>query len=123
MVGSQETAANTEVKCFDESSNPYLVAGALIAAGLSGLERGLRLPPEVTVDPGTLSPEDQGRLGVRRLPQSLDEAVSHLEKSEVLREAMGPVLFDAFVAVRRGEAAAFAGKSDEEVVAAHRWRY
>lgn len=123
MVGTRETAANTEVKCFDESSNPYLVAGAIIAAGLSGIDRNLRLPPEVTVDPGSLSPEDQERLGVRRLPESLEEAVGQLEKSEVLREAMGDVLFNAFVAVRRGEVEAFADKTPEEVVEAHRWRY
>ncbi|TMK84631.1 MAG: glutamine synthetase [Actinobacteria bacterium] len=123
MVGTRETAANTEVKCFDGSANPYLVAGCLIAAGLSGVERKLRLPPEVTVDPGTLSAKEQEQLKVRRLPESLDDAVAHLEKSEVIREAMGDVLFNAFVAVRRGEAEAFAGKEDAEVVEAHRWRY
>ena len=58
-----------------------------------------------------------------RLPESLEEAVNHLEKSDVLREAMGDVLFNAFVAVRRGEVAAFADKTPEEVVEAHRWRY
>ena len=123
MLGTRDTAANTEVKCFDESSNPYLVAGAIIAAGLSGMERSLRLPPEITVDPGTLPPGEQERLGVRRLPESLEEAVGHLEKSEVLREAMGDVLFNAFVAVRRGEVEAFAEKTPEEIVEAHRWRY
>src|SRR5438034_10754563 len=102
MVGTRDTAANTEVKCFDESSNPYLVAGAIIAAGLSGMERNLRLPPEVTVDPGTLSSEGQERLGVRRLPESLEAAVPPVEQSSVLREAMGGGLFNVFVAVRRG---------------------
>ena len=123
MVGSRETAANTEVKCFDESANPYLVAGSLLAAGLSGIEGNLSLPAEVTADPASLSDEEREKLGVRRLPQSLEEAVAHLEKSEVLREAIGQVLFNAFVAVRRGEIDLFAGKDDEEIVAAHRWRY
>jgi glutamine synthetase len=123
MVGSRETAANTEVKCFDESANPYLVAGALVAAGLSGIERGLRLPQEITVDPGSLSEKEQADLGVRRLPQSVEEAVTHLEKSETLREAMGPTLFNAFAAVRRAEAETFADKEDTEIVEAHRWRY
>lgn len=123
MVGSRDTAANTEVKCFDLSANPYLVAGALIAAGLSGVEQDLRLPPEVTQDPAEYSQKELDDLGIRRLPESLGEAVSQLEESKVLREAMGDVLFNAFVAVRRGEIDAFAGKTDEEVVAAHRWRY
>jgi glutamine synthetase len=123
MVGTRETAANTEVKCFDQSANPYLAAGALIAAGLAGMERDLRLPDEVTVDPGALSDAELAHTGIQRLPQSLDEALSNLEKSDVLRDAMGPMLFGPFTAVRRAEAEAFAGLDPEEIVAAHRWRY
>jgi glutamine synthetase len=123
MVGDRESAANTEIKCFDSSANPYLVAGALIAAGLAGMERDMRLPPEVTADPAGYSVEDLDRMGIRRLPESVDDAVDHLEESKVLREALGDVLFGAFVAVRRGESEAFAGLDDEAVVEAHRWRY
>jgi glutamine synthetase len=123
MTGSQPTSANTEVKCFDLSANPYLVAGALTAAGLMGIEQDLRLPPEVSRDPADYSDKELEELGIRRLPASLGEAVGHLEESKVLREAMGDVLFNAFVAVRRAEIDAFAGQSDEELVAAHRWRY
>jgi glutamine synthetase len=123
MVGSRDTAANTEVKCFDQSANPYLVTGALIAAGLAGVERDLRLPEEVTVDPGDFSDEELARRGIQRLPQSLEEALSHFEKSDVQRDAMGPMLFGPFAAVRRAEAEAFAGQEPEDIVAAHRWRY
>jgi glutamine synthetase len=123
MVGSRETAANTEIKCFDSSANPYLVTGAVIAAGLAGVERKLSLPEETTVDPGAMSEGELEEHGIRRLPQSVEEAVSNLEKSDVLRDAMGPMLFGPFVAVRRAEAEAFAGQEPEEIAAAHRWRY
>ncbi|MFF7717499.1 glutamine synthetase [Streptomyces sp. NPDC007988] len=43
--------ANAEVKCFDAAANPYLVTGAVIAAGLAGLEAGARLPEPVQGDP------------------------------------------------------------------------
>ncbi|MFJ9805848.1 type I glutamate--ammonia ligase [Streptomyces wuyuanensis] len=43
--------ANAEVKCFDAAANPYLVTGAVIAAGLAGLEAGARLPAPVRGDP------------------------------------------------------------------------
>src|SRR5204863_9657262 len=123
MVGSRETAANTEVKCFDSSANPYLLAGALIAAGMAGVERELELSEEVTADPGRLSEGAPAQHAPQRLPPSAEEAVSHLEKSEVLRDAMGPKLFSPFVAVRRAEAEAFSGQEPEKIVAAHRWRY
>ena len=31
MTGSEQTAANCEVKCFDQSANPYLAIGSVIA--------------------------------------------------------------------------------------------
>ncbi|HEY1331890.1 MAG TPA: glutamine synthetase family protein [Actinomycetota bacterium] len=123
MVGSRESAANLEVKCFDLSANPYLAIGATIAAGLEGVERKLRLPAEFVDDPATHSPEELESMGVHRLPSSLADAVSNLERSDVLVEAMGPTLFNSFTAVRKGESETFAGKDPEEIAAAHRWRY
>ena len=46
-----------------------------------------------------------------------------MEKSPVLRSALGEGLLGAFVAVHRYELAAFAGRPEQEVAAALRWRY
>ena len=121
--GQREEAANAEVKCFDASANPYLVVGAVLAVGLASLDKGLRLPAEVPGDPALLPDDELERLGVRRLPQSAEEALARLRESTVLRTAMGETLYDAFVAVRRAEIAMFAGTPAEEIVAATRWRY
>ncbi len=121
-AGERDRAANAEVKCFDPSANPYLVVGALLAAGLATVDKGLRLPDEVTGDPAGRSNE-LARRGVARLPQSLDAALAHLARSDVLRQAMGEQLYEAFADVRRAEVALFARASPEEVVAATRWRY
>jgi glutamine synthetase len=122
-VGTRDRRANAEVKCFDASANPYLVVGALIVAGLDGMERGLELPGEVTGDPALKSEEELRARGIARLPESLGDALAHLEKWDVLKRATGTALFDAFVAVRRGELDLFRGSSSEEVVEATRWRY
>ena len=58
-----------------------------------------------------------------RLPETLTEAADHFERSAVLREAMGPALFEAFLAVRRGEAELFADVSPDEIAARTRWRW
>ena len=63
------------------------------------------------------------RLGVGRLPESPQASLAALEDSDLLRQAMGEWLFDAFTAVRRAEIELFAGRSPEQVVAASRWRY
>ncbi|HSV66179.1 MAG TPA: glutamine synthetase family protein [Mycobacteriales bacterium] len=121
-AGEQDRAANAEVKCFDLSANPYLVAGAVLAAGLSTVDKGRRLPEEVTGDPAAEAGQVAGH-GVTRLPQSVPEALGHLERSDTLRGALGERLYESFVDVRRAEVALFAGATPEAVVAATRWRY
>jgi glutamine synthetase len=123
MVGTEQAAANCEVKCFDQSANPYLASGAVIAAGLYGIEQKLTLPAEVTADPAALSERELEALGVKRLPRSLDRSISALEQSEPIRLAMGPMLLDAFLAVRRAEVEIFKDADPDAVIAAHRWRY
>ncbi|MES4904029.1 MULTISPECIES: glutamine synthetase family protein [unclassified Streptomyces] len=108
--------ANAEVKCVDQAANPYLLTGAVIAAGLAGLDSGLTLPPPVTGDP-----VHEGR--ERRLPTSLPAALEHFEASDTLREALGDPLFESIAAVRRAEAALFEGASPQDITAATRWRY
>ena len=122
-IGETHRTANVEVKCFDGSANPYLVVGAVLAAGLATVDRGLTLPPEVTGDPAAEDPAELARLGVERLPESPAASLACLEGSDLLRKAMGDWLFDAFTAVRRAEIELFADHTPEQVVAATRWRY
>jgi glutamine synthetase len=117
------TDANVEVKCLDASANPYLLVGAVLVLGLAGIERGLRLPPEVTVDPAILSEDELAAVAAARLPRSLDEALDHFRRCDALAEAMGPSLFGTIIAVREAELAHFAGASEEQIIAATRFRY
>ncbi len=122
-TGETEDVANVEIKCFDGSANPYLVVGAVLAVGLASLDEGLSLPAEVTGDPAGEDPHVLEELGVERLPDSPAAALTRLEESDLLKDALGPVLFDAFTAVRWGEIGHFAEQAPDEVVAATRWRY
>jgi glutamine synthetase len=118
-AGGREASANAELKCFDASANPYLLAGAVVAVGTASLDKGRRLPEEVTEDPAGLPSASQPP----RLPARLSEAVDELLDDSVLTGVMDDHLLEAFVAVRRAEIELFDGKSDDEVVAATRWRY
>ncbi len=105
-TGEHDVRANLEVKCFDLAANPYLVIGSLLAAGLAGTGA---LPDEVAGDPAALGEDELSQRGIVRLPQSLDAAADAFEASGVLREAMGDPLFEAILAVRRGETVLFDG--------------
>jgi glutamine synthetase len=122
-LAASGSAANLEVKSIDASANPYLLVGAVIALGLAGIERGGRLPPEITVDPATLSADELAAAHAARLPRRLREAIDHFQRCDVLAEAMGRPLFETIVAVREAENAHFGDAAPEAIVDATRFRY
>ncbi|HEY6068888.1 MAG TPA: glutamine synthetase family protein [Gaiellaceae bacterium] len=105
--GKEEASTNLELKAADASCNPYLALGGLIAAGLDGLERELEPPEPVEVDPATIDEAERERRGIVRLPETQAEALDALERDEVLIAALGPVLAESYLAVRRSEWAAY----------------
>jgi glutamine synthetase len=121
--GSEDWAANLEVKCFDLHANPYLMLAGLLAAGTAGLDGGATLPEPVDVDPASLSDDVLAERGIRRLPTSLREATDAFADDQVLRTAYGEALAGAIRAVRESELELFEGASPEEVAAASRWAH
>ena len=63
------------------SANPYLLMGALLAAGHDGIDRQAQLPGGVDVDPAWLDDEERARRGIERLPDNLDDVVAAFEGS------------------------------------------
>jgi len=122
-VGNRDAAANLEVKCVDLAANPYLALAGVLAAGLDGMRRGQRPGPPVSGDPAGLDPTELAERGIRRLPESLADALVAFEKSGLLRETLGAVLADAVLAVRRGEQARVEHLTPEAVAEAYRWVY
>jgi glutamine synthetase len=123
MAGTRRNAANMELKSADTAGHPYLMPAVIIAAGLAGIEQGLRLPEPISSDPASLSDEELSARGIRRLPQTLDEAAAALDSSLVLREAMGDFLHECTVAVRRAEADAFRDHDLDALVRSHLWQF
>jgi glutamine synthetase len=123
LVGTEATAANAELKCCDATANPYLLVGSVIAAGLAGVDEGLRLPPPITGDPAGLDAVARASAGIHRLPTSAVEAADALAASSILATALGPELHDAVITVRRAESERCDGLDPAELAAATRWRW
>jgi len=122
-VGEQARAANFEVKCVDQSANPYLLIAAVLATGLAGLQGNATLPEPVDGDPAALSAAERAERGVARLPEKLGDAVDAFAADKVLTDAFGPELTETLLAVRRAEIDRFADATPEEVAAVTRWRH
>ncbi|MDZ7961153.1 MAG: glutamine synthetase family protein [Aulosira sp. DedQUE10] len=92
-----------EVKTVDASANPFLALGALIAAGLDGVQRNLEPGNPVNEDPGNLPIEQRTANAIDPLPTNLGEALDHFKQNNILLNALNPQLSQAFVAVRQAE--------------------
>ncbi|MBW4646205.1 MAG: glutamine synthetase family protein [Goleter apudmare HA4340-LM2] len=92
-----------ELKTVDASANPYLALGAIIAAGLDGVQRGLEPGTPVDEDPGYLPVTQRTADRIDPLPANLGEALIQLQYNDVLLNALNPQLAQAFLAVRQTE--------------------
>ena len=107
---------NIELKTNDQTANPYLTLGAIIAAGLHGLDEDLPLPEPVDVDPDLLSGEELAKRELSVLPRDLTTSLNNLEADATLMKAMGPALSKAFLGVKRCESKAQEGWTFEAEV-------
>ncbi len=99
----KEKATRIELRSPDPACNPYLAFSVMLAAGLDGIERGLELPADVTDDVYEMSAEQRAAAGIGQLPESLKEAIDELEKSDLLREALGEPVFRWLIRNKRIE--------------------
>ncbi|HDN19879.1 MAG TPA: glutamine synthetase [Candidatus Acetothermia bacterium] len=99
----KERATRVEFRAPDPACNPYLAFAVMLHAGLEGIEKGYELPPPAEFDVYSLSPEERRARGIEELPGSLNEAIAEMEKSELVRKALGDHIFQKFIENKRIE--------------------
>jgi len=99
----KENATRVELRSPDPACNPYLAFAVMLAAGLDGIERGLTLPADVTDDVYEMTQSERDACGIGTLPGDLDEAIVEMEKSELVREALGDQVFEYILRNKRAE--------------------
>jgi glutamine synthetase type III len=90
-------AGRFELRLADGAANPYLLQAGILAAGLDGIAEGR--------DPGKrldINMYTQGHTvkGLRRLPLNLLDALRLLDRSKVLRQALGDGPVDSYVKLK-----------------------
>ena len=71
--------------------------------GSKGIEEDYELPPDAEDDVWALTSAERRALGIKPLPQNLDEAIRAMEGSELAAEALGEQVFDFFLRNKRAE--------------------
>jgi len=99
----KEAATRCEYRAPDPACNPYLTFAVMLAAGLKGIEGKYPLPEPVELDIYHLSESERKRHGIKELPGSLAEAVYEVEKSALVKEALGAHIHSKFLANKKIE--------------------
>lgn len=108
---------NMEYRAADACASPHLSLAVLLKAGLEGIRAGLEQPPLINSDPSDFSDEDQKKLGIRRLPSSLQEALNTLAADPVVTGWFSRDFLDCYMAMKRKEIEIVDGLSPEELCA------
>ena len=112
-----------EYRAADAAASPYLVLGAILAAGLHGLDKGLPIPRVCEGAPQNLTEAQRAELGIVRLPQSLSEALDLFEADVDLTESFAAELKSAYLAHKRFEAGMMETLTPEEQCEKYRLAY
>lgn len=102
--GREAQGTRIEYRGIDPACNPYLAFSVLLAAGLRGIAQGYELGDEATpaISAETARDETPGLL-----PANLAEALDAMERSELVRGALGEHIFEWFLRNKRAEWAAY----------------
>ena len=92
-----------ELRSPDPSCNPYLAFAVMLAAGLDGVRNKIEPPAPVTGNVYTMSARERARFKIKSLPANLGEAINQLEKSPLMKEALGEHVFQQFIEAKRAE--------------------
>jgi len=93
----REKSIRVELRCPDPSANPYLALTSMLAAALDGIDNQIACPaPLNNVNVYQLTKEERIARDIPELPGSLAEAMRELEEDQVLRDALGVEIYEAF---------------------------
>jgi glutamine synthetase len=97
VIAGSPKGTRLETRCPGADVNPYLAMAAVIAAGLYGVEKGLKLTtPPIT---GT----NQGAENIPRAPRTLIETTRNFSNSQIARDFLGDTFVEHFAATRDWE--------------------
>jgi len=97
VIAGSPKSTRLETRCPGADMNPYLGSAAVLAAGLYGIEKGLKL----TAKP--IHGTNQGAEDVPRAPRTLIETARNFRNSKIARDFFGDDFVEHFAATREWE--------------------
>ncbi len=99
-IANSETK-RMELRSADSAINPYLAFALIINAGINGIKNRLELTPPVDENLFDLTENKTSKLS--SLPMSLNEAITHAQNSEFIKEHVDEQLLSKYFDVKKLE--------------------
>lgn len=100
----RKNSIRAELRFPDPSTNPYLALTVMLASALDGIENKMQCPePLNDVNVYQMTEEERTAKNIKALPGSLAESLREIEKDEVLCNALGPLVCEAFLRAKWAE--------------------
>ena len=96
-------ATRVELRSPDPSCNPYLAFAVLLQACIDGVKNKIEPANPVESNIYQLTRLERQSQKIETLPGSLAEALYEMEKSEVVKQALGDHIFNEFIQAKRKE--------------------
>ena len=83
--------------------NIYLALGMTISAAVDGIQNKIDPGKPSDIDLYALKDEDMDRLGIRRLPRNLLQAVESLQENKIADKVLGKVMLNSYINYKNDE--------------------
>lgn len=93
--------ARCELRSPDLSGNPYLQFAVMLASGLQGIKRHLKLQKSIEKNIYQLSKTEKEKYGIDRLPESLGHALAILQESALVEKTLGSHIYENYIHVKK----------------------
>ncbi|BBF45416.1 glutamine synthetase type I [Lachnospiraceae bacterium KM106-2] len=103
IPGINPDGVRIELRSPDAASNPYLALAVCLAAGLDGIKDGKMPPESMDYDMSKMTIEDIRDKGIKILPATLGEAIAEFEKSDFIKEVVGPHITKTYLEAKKQE--------------------
>jgi len=96
-------SARIELRCPDPACNPYLAFAVMLAGGLDGVKKNMRLTQPVEENLYKFDEEKLASRKIDTLPSSLYEAVNELRNNDFIQGVLGKHLYQKYMRIKTRE--------------------
>ncbi len=92
-----------ELRNPDPTANPYLALAVCLIAGLDGIKNKLEVCDSVDANIYAMTKKERRARGIDSLPETLIDAVKHLEKDELIMNFLGEETAEKYIEAKKAE--------------------